>query len=136
MIINSMDELSKVVDIIKPYCQKNMVILLNGDLGAGKTTFTKKLLKQLGVKELVNSPTFVIMNQYEIKDFKINHVDAYRLNKDEEVELYLEHFYESLNIIEWSENLNIDYGLYFKIIKINIKIIDENKREFIIEGIE
>jgi tRNA threonylcarbamoyladenosine biosynthesis protein TsaE len=76
-------------------------LLLKGGLGAGKTTFTKFLLKELGVQERVTSPTFVIMNQYVgDNDLTINHVDAYRLNNDSELEMYLDEFESSFNIIE------------------------------------
>ncbi|QBQ07397.1 tRNA threonylcarbamoyladenosine biosynthesis protein TsaE [Spiroplasma gladiatoris] len=133
MIINSIDEIDQIINNVLPYCNKNTAILLDGDLGAGKTTFTKYLLKKLGVKQIVNSPTFVIMNQYQCKDLTINHVDAYRLNKNEEVEMYLEQFFDALNIIEWSNNLDINYEQHFKIIKISIKIIKEDIREFKVE---
>ncbi|SYV96410.1 ATPase or kinase, partial [Mycoplasma putrefaciens] len=76
-------------------------LLLNGGLGSGKTAFTKSLLKELGVKENISSPTFVILNQYQTNDFKINHVDAYRLNNDSEIDMYLDEFDNSINIIEW-----------------------------------
>ncbi|QGS51621.1 tRNA (adenosine(37)-N6)-threonylcarbamoyltransferase complex ATPase subunit type 1 TsaE [Spiroplasma tabanidicola] len=135
MIINSLEEINKVVNLMVPYCKKNVAILLSGDLGAGKTTFTKRLLKKLGVNEVVNSPTFVIMNQYKVNNLNINHVDAYRLNENEESDMYLEQFYNALNIIEWSDNLNIKYEQYFKIIKISIKIVNENVRKFVIEGV-
>ncbi|WP_434341857.1 tRNA (adenosine(37)-N6)-threonylcarbamoyltransferase complex ATPase subunit type 1 TsaE [Mycoplasma putrefaciens] len=106
-------------------------LLLNGDLGSGKTAFTKSLLKELGVKENISSPTFVILNQYQTNDFKINHVDAYRLNNDSEIDMYLDEFDNSINIIEWYENLSLDFSSANKI-TITIKIIDENKRIFIL----
>ncbi|AGJ90572.1 tRNA (adenosine(37)-N6)-threonylcarbamoyltransferase complex ATPase subunit type 1 TsaE [Mycoplasma putrefaciens] len=106
-------------------------LLLNGDLGSGKTAFTKSLLKELGVKENISSPTFVILNQYQTNDFKINHVDAYRLNNDSEIDMYLDEFDNSINIIEWYENLSLDFSNTNKI-TITIKIIDENKRIFIL----
>ncbi|AEM68944.1 tRNA (adenosine(37)-N6)-threonylcarbamoyltransferase complex ATPase subunit type 1 TsaE [Mycoplasma putrefaciens] len=106
-------------------------LLLNGGLGSGKTAFTKSLLKELGVKENISSPTFVILNQYQTNDFKINHVDAYRLNNDSEIDMYLDEFDNSINIIEWYENLSLDFSNTNKI-TITIKIIDENKRIFIL----
>ncbi|WP_026389610.1 tRNA (adenosine(37)-N6)-threonylcarbamoyltransferase complex ATPase subunit type 1 TsaE [[Acholeplasma] multilocale] len=107
-------------------------LLLNGDLGAGKTTFTKQLLLELGVTDRVSSPTFVIMNQYQTDEKNINHVDAYRLSNDSEIDMYLDEFEDSLNIVEWYENMDLPLDDY-EWIKIDIKIIDEDKRKFVIE---
>ncbi|AME13580.1 type II/IV secretion system family protein [Mycoplasma mycoides subsp. mycoides] len=71
------------------------------------------------------------MNQYFIDDLKINHMDAYRLNNDSEIEMYLDEFLDGLNIIEWYENLDLDLNAINKLI-IEIKIIDENQRLFFI----
>jgi len=60
------------------------VVLLGGDLGAGKTTFTKAVLKNLGVKGEITSPTFTIMKEYNSKKFKIYHFDMYRLSSGQE----------------------------------------------------
>ncbi len=65
----------------------SLVIALQGDLGAGKTTFTQELAKHLGVTESVTSPTFTIMKQYELEteNFdKLVHIDAYRFESEEE----------------------------------------------------
>lgn len=108
-------------------------LLLSGDLGAGKTTFSKFLLAELGVTERVTSPTFVIMNQYQGDNgLKINHVDAYRLSNDSELEMYLDEFEGSLNIIEWYENLSLNLN-DIKYIKIDIQMIDQNRRKVILE---
>ncbi len=112
------------------------VVLLNGDLGAGKTTFTREVLKALGVKGEVTSPTFTIMREYHTKKFDIYHFDMYRICDASEVsEFGLEDYIysgsaRSLVFIEWSEN--IKKILKGKFIEINISIIDENSRKFII----
>ncbi|WP_339024286.1 tRNA (adenosine(37)-N6)-threonylcarbamoyltransferase complex ATPase subunit type 1 TsaE [Spiroplasma endosymbiont of Agriotes lineatus] len=82
-------------------------ILLQGTLGTGKTTFTRYLANALQISEVVNSPTFVIMNEYVIpkQSFKLIHMDAYRLNNNEDLEMYEEAFNNNLNIIEWYENV-------------------------------
>ena len=88
------------------------LIALSGDLGAGKTTLTQEIARQLGVKENVISPTFVIMKKYEVVDdtFKyLVHIDAYRLEKDEELlKLGWKEILEDKNnlvIIEWPESV-------------------------------
>ena len=65
----------KLASLIKP----GMLITLSGDLGAGKTTFTKYLGKGLGVKKTINSPTFTILKIYQGASMPVYHIDAYRL---------------------------------------------------------
>ncbi|QVK07117.1 tRNA (adenosine(37)-N6)-threonylcarbamoyltransferase complex ATPase subunit type 1 TsaE [Mycoplasma mycoides] len=132
--VNNLEQTYKIAKKIKKIIQNQKIpfyILLKGDLGAGKTTFTKALLEQFNIKDNITSPSFVIMNQYFIGDLKINHMDAYRLNNDSEIEMYLDEFLDGLNIIEWYENLDLDLNAINKLI-IEIKIIDENQRLFFI----
>jgi tRNA threonylcarbamoyladenosine biosynthesis protein TsaE len=106
------------------------VVLLNGDLGAGKTTFTQFVFKALGVKDVVSSPTFAILKSYEGK-FKLHHFDTYRITYDEAIEAgFDEIFFEkdSVIFVEWSEN--IAPLLPEKVVKVNIKYLNENEREF------
>ena len=113
-------------------------ILLFGDMGAGKTTFTKSLLKALGVKSTVTSPTFTIVNQYNVKGGKINHFDMYRLEDESEaIEIGLEEMLndkQSINIVEWPQKAS--YILPHNCIHVSINILGENEREFLVEGID
>ncbi|WP_031543336.1 tRNA (adenosine(37)-N6)-threonylcarbamoyltransferase complex ATPase subunit type 1 TsaE [Mesoplasma photuris] len=134
-ISNSLEDTKKIAEEI---CEelKNMqtpfYILMSGDLGAGKTTFSKQLIKLLGVDEVVTSPTFVIMNQYTSKSgLTINHMDAYRLKNDSELDMYLDEFENSINIIEWYENIDLESNINY--LKIDIKNIGDHNREFTIE---
>ena len=83
---------------------KGDIILLYGELGAGKTFFVNKLCKFLNVKSIVNSPSYVLLNEYE-GQFNVYHYDLYRLSTQEEaIELgILERFSEGITIIEWPE---------------------------------
>ena len=106
------------------------VVLLNGDLGAGKTTFTQFVFSALGVKEVVNSPTFAILKSYQGK-FTLHHFDTYRITYEEAIEAGFDEIFEekdSIIFVEWSEN--IAPLLPEKVIKINIKHLSENEREF------
>ncbi|OAB46342.1 tRNA (adenosine(37)-N6)-threonylcarbamoyltransferase complex ATPase subunit type 1 TsaE [Paenibacillus glacialis] len=80
------------------------VIGLDGDLGAGKTAFSQLFAKYLGVKGIVNSPTFTIIKEYEGR-LPFYHMDVYRLSMDEADELGLdEYFYgEGVSLVEWSQ---------------------------------
>ena len=105
------------------------IIFLNGDLGAGKTTFVKGVAKALGIKQNVTSPTFTLLKTYEAKDFTLVHVDAYRLEGSsfEELEEYLSN--DNVIFIEWSNYLKSTDFLKNHL-DINIKYISKNVREF------
>lgn len=83
----------------------NMVITMNGNLGAGKTTITKGIGKTMGIKRVINSPTFTIMKIYE-GILNLYHLDVYRIeNSDSDFELE-EYFYMGgVSVIEWSNNI-------------------------------
>ena len=103
------------------------VVLLSGDLGAGKTAFTKGVAKYFGIEEGVTSPTYAYLNVYG--DF-IYHYDCYRLSCGEDAErLGLTDYFGGKNIclIEWSEN--IKDVLPKKVKTVKIEKIDENKRK-------
>ena len=87
----------------------NKMLLFYGDLGVGKTTLIKEIAKQLGVKEVINSPTFSLVNEYEIKDDKVYHFDFYRINNEEEaMDIGIEEYFFSSywNLIEWPQNVS------------------------------
>lgn len=111
-----------------------VVVALEGDLGSGKTAFSQEVGKILGVRENMQSPTFVIEKIYSIdfKNFKhLIHIDAYRLEKESELlhlgweELVKEK--ENLILIEWPENVSKIIPKSAK--RISFKFIDETTRE-------
>ena len=134
VIVNNLTETTKLAKKFVKVLVGGEVILLGGDLGAGKTTFTKAVLKSLGVKDDITSPTFTIMKEYDSKKFKIYHFDMYRMSSGQEAkEFGLEDYIYSRDkraivFIEWPENikdiLNGDF------IKIDISLIDGDKRKF------
>ncbi len=115
------------------------VVFLSGDLGSGKTTFTKKLCEYLGLNVEIHSPTFVILKKYDfnILDFKkLIHIDAYRLNSFEDLKKikFDEYLKEKNNLIfiEWpnivaDENLIADIEIFFE--------YGNNEQDRIITGI-
>ena len=106
----SLKELDTIAShIIEKATSKTLIF--NGEMGVGKTTLIKALVKQLGCKDVVNSPTFSIVNEYEINnsDILIYHFDLYRLNDIEEaynfgIEDYL--YSNHWVIIEWPDVIN------------------------------
>ena len=86
------------------------IISLIGDLGSGKTTFTKGFAKQMGIKDHVASPTFKLISEYNGEKYKLNHIDAYRMNGPKDFlniggEEYLL-TKKNITIIEWGDLLN------------------------------
>lgn len=98
-----------------------MAILLNGNLGAGKTALSQAIITGLGITENVTSPTFSLMNSYRINGNNIYHFDLYRLEDVQELDGigFYEYSKEGLSIIEWAD-----------------KFIDEMPRKNIIINIE
>ena len=126
-ISNSQAETEKFAEsyakTLKPYD----VVLLDGDMGAGKTHFAKGIAKGLGVQEEVTSPTYAYMNDY---DGVLFHYDCYRIESVEQAEnLGLADYFDmgGICLIEWSQN--IAPLLPKRVKRVIIKKIDENTRE-------
>ncbi|MCM1306283.1 MAG: tRNA (adenosine(37)-N6)-threonylcarbamoyltransferase complex ATPase subunit type 1 TsaE [Bacteroides sp.] len=109
--VKTVEQTYALADKIAKTLDGGEIILLNGDLGAGKTTFTKGLAKSLGVAEEVTSPTFTILNVYESGRIKLNHLDMYRVESaDELAELGIEDCFDddAVTVIEWNKFENLD----------------------------
>lgn len=100
------------------------VIVLNGDLGSGKTKFTEGILKYFGLENEISSPTFTIVNEYNAENFNIYHFDVYRFSDSSE--FYAiggeDYFSQGLCIIEWGSL--ISDALPNEYIEINFEKID------------
>lgn len=115
----------KLAELVEP----QYTITLEGDLGAGKTTFTQSFAKGLGIKRTVNSPTFTIMKQYEGR-MPLNHLDVYRLEGSDEDLGWDEIFYgDAVTVVEWAHL--IEEELPKERLAIEITRIDETSRKFI-----
>ena len=107
------------------------VLILEGDLGAGKTTFTKGLAKGLGVKRVVNSPTFNIIKEYKGK-IPLYHMDVYRLAESEEDLGFDEYFYgEGVTVVEWAHL--IEQFLPESLLKISLFHTGDDTRRIVLE---
>ncbi len=105
----------------------NMVICLKGDLGSGKTVFTKGFAKAMEVKEEVTSPTFTIIKEYTSGEMPLYHMDVYRLDGNVEGLGIEEYFTKGgVTIIEWADTI-ADH-LPEERLDIKFKVIDENQR--------
>lgn|SRR5690554_4536616 len=115
---------SKLAQLLRP----NSVITLTGDLGVGKTTFTKGLGEALGIKRTINSPTFTIVKSYHA-EIPLHHIDAYRLEDSEEDIGFDDYFSDqAITVIEWPQF--IDSFLPKERLEISIERLDEESRLF------
>ena len=131
-VVNSPEETYRIGERIGENLSKGQIVTLSGDLGAGKTVITKGILNSLGYKGEVTSPTYTIMNVYELPDYSVYHYDAYRLASFED--LYDVGFWdyrdEGISIVEWAPN--VFENTPKNTVKIEIKRKDEEsltKRE-------
>ena len=133
-ITNSPAETEAVGAALAAVLQPGAVIAYRGDLGAGKTAFTRGLARGLGVKESVTSPTYTIVNEYLSGSMPLFHFDMYRLGSEDELfdigwEDYLER--GGVCAVEWSEN--VADAMEGAII-VTIEKLDEDSRRITIEG--
>lgn len=108
----------------------NMIICLDGELGSGKTMFTKGIATALGIEETITSPTFTIIKEYN-GELPLYHMDVYRLDGNTDG-VGIEEYYDKggIVVIEWAET--IKDILPNEYLHIKFKVIDENKRNLII----
>jgi len=132
-ITKSTEETKKLAIELAKKTKKGSVLALYGDLGSGKTTFTRFFVEALGLKNRVQSPTFVVARKYGY----VNHVDLYRLTSEEEArDIGIEEMLVDKNmitLIEWPEIIN--NLLPEDSVKIYFEYIDKNTRKITIENL-
>lgn len=130
LITNSPEETFLYGEKLGKTCQGGEVILLSGNLGAGKTCLTQGIAKGLGVKGKVNSPTFNIMKIYKIKIGTLCHIDAYRLTSGHDLRMIGIDDYlgkkDTVVVIEWAEKVKSIWPK--NKIKIEIKNIKDGRK--------
>lgn len=109
----------------------NMIICLNGELGSGKTMFTKGIANALGIEETITSPTFTIIKEYESGEMPLYHMDVYRLDGETDG-VGIEDYYKKggIVVIEWANT--IKHILPKERLDIKFIVTDENKRVLIL----
>ncbi len=129
--INSLTELPKVAQSLISYAGESSFFIFEGDMGAGKTTFIKTFCEVLGVKDVVSSPTFSIVNEYVGNSGPIYHFDFYRLKSVREAYDigYEEYFYSgAICLIEWPSK--VEELLPDEYVKVQITVTDAEQRTF------
>ena len=132
-LIYKLSELKKASNFVLKNVNHD-IILITGEVGTGKTTLIKEYCKLIGVEEIVNSPTYTLINEYQNKRGKIVHMDLYRvkdINEINELGLF-EYLENNIVIIEWHEiilkMIDIKYSM------INITFINEKERKLSINN--
>lgn len=120
LTVEGLDEMKQLAESIAAVLQPGDVLLLEGDLGAGKTTFTQFLAQALGVTKQVNSPTFTIIKEYNGR-LPLYHMDVYRLGEETEEDLgFDEYFYgEGITVVEWAHFIDSQLPLEWLQIQLN-----------------
>lgn len=129
--INNLAELGSVAKALLNFAEDQKIIIFEGEMGAGKTTFIKALCEALGVEDTVSSPTFSIVNEYAAAGTVIYHFDFYRIkNLQEAYDIgYEEYFYSGdLCLIEWPER--VEELLPESYIKVTITVLSPDQRAF------
>ncbi|USK28870.1 tRNA (adenosine(37)-N6)-threonylcarbamoyltransferase complex ATPase subunit type 1 TsaE [Bacillus sp. CMF21] len=131
---NSPDETTKLAVRLGKLVKPGDVITLEGDLGAGKTAFTKGLAKGMGIRKNVNSPTFTIMKEYRDGRLPLYHMDVYRMDDSDE-DLGFDEFFEGegVTVVEWAHL--IQEQLPPDRLGIRILRVEDESREIIFEPI-
>ena len=129
--INNLSELSTVAEKLLYFANGEKFFIFDGEMAAGKTTFIKSFCEVLGVKVVVSSPTFSIVNEYESLNCTVYHFDFYRLkNLREAYDIgYEDYFYSGAYcLIEWPSK--VEELLPEKYTKVEIEILGETERKF------
>ncbi|MTT30837.1 tRNA (adenosine(37)-N6)-threonylcarbamoyltransferase complex ATPase subunit type 1 TsaE [Terrilactibacillus sp. BCM23-1] len=128
-ILSSPEETQRFGKRLAEFLQAGDVLTLSGDLGAGKTTFTKGLAVGLGITKLVNSPTYTIVKEYTGR-LPLYHMDVYRITDEEDIGLDDYFDGSGVVVVEWSEN--IKSLIPDQHLEIQIERLNENQRKIIL----
>ena len=127
--VNGLADLEKAALQISSFAAEERIFIFEGEMGAGKTTLIKVLARVMGVQEVVTSPTFSIVNEYDANGEPLYHFDFYRIkNIQEAYDIGYEEYFYSGNrcFIEWPEKIETLIPEHH--IKIQIQIKNENDR--------
>lgn len=131
--LNATENLAtRIAEVIVP----NFIVSLNGNLGAGKTTLTRAILRAIGITGSIKSPTFTLVEPYQLESYTVYHFDLYRFSDPEEwFEAGFDEYFNDpqISFIEWAEKAEglippIDW-------QINIKFLNDERRELIINAL-
>ncbi len=129
--VKDLSDLPQVASELLEFASKERIFIFEGEMGAGKTTFIKSFCKTLGIEDVVSSPTYSIVNEYESQNGPVFHFDFYRIKDIQEAyDLgYEEYFYGGgICLIEWPERVAELLPDHF--VKVEISVSEGNERIF------
>ncbi|MGM9940642.1 MAG: tRNA (adenosine(37)-N6)-threonylcarbamoyltransferase complex ATPase subunit type 1 TsaE [Bulleidia sp.] len=132
VISKSLDETHQLGEKLGRYAKENMVFLLDGDLGAGKTALTQGIARGLGIRRTITSPTFTIQKIYH-GNMDLYHIDAYRLEGAQQDLGFDEFFYDDgLTVIEWAQF--VPYLIPDTYLNVSVTLDEEGNRRFVMSA--
>jgi len=132
--VDGPENLSGVARQVLDFAGNEKIFLFYGEMGSGKTTLIKAICRELGIGDLVSSPTFSIVNEYASPQGPVYHFDFYRLkNETEALDIgYEDYIYSGCYcFIEWPEKINT--FLPEKVCRVNIKVETDNRRKISVQ---
>lgn len=129
MILSSLEDTEKIAEIIGQSAQPGDVLVLTGELGAGKTTLTKGIALGLGIQQMIKSPTYTIIREYDQGWMPLYHMDVYRIG-DAGGDLGLDEYFEGdgLSVVEWGNLLEESIPEDYLELILEKDNFDENRR--------
>ncbi|MHB8871092.1 MAG: tRNA (adenosine(37)-N6)-threonylcarbamoyltransferase complex ATPase subunit type 1 TsaE [Candidatus Doudnabacteria bacterium] len=138
--IQNLKELQKLAKALAKTLKGGEILALSGELGAGKTTFTKLLFKELGIKSRIVSPTFILMVPYIHNGKTYYHLDLYRTNSPKEVQgLGIEELWGKKNnifVIEWAERIKKYLPKKTVFLKLEVVSVKTGERKITIKNVK
>lgn len=136
LIINNAEEMMELGKTLAQQVCSGDVLLLDGDLGAGKTTFTKGLALGLGIKRNIKSPTFTLIREYRDGKLPLYHMDMYRLEETGAGDIGLDDYFngDGVCVIEWSQFIDDELPSQYLIMHILKDENDFDKRYVTLEA--
>lgn len=130
IITTNEQDTKKIANTLATLLEPSMTILLEGQLGAGKTTFTKGIAEGLGISRVIKSPTYTLIKEYTDGELPLYHMDLYRLEDAEDEDLGLEEYFygEGITIVEWGSFMKEDLPDEYLLIEIKV-LNDSEQRE-------
>lgn len=130
LLVLNEQELLQLACLVAEHLKPNMTLLLDGELGAGKTTFTKGLAIGLNINDLIKSPTYTFVKEYNNGKLPLYHMDVYRLEDVGGEGLGFEEYFErdGVCVVEWSQFIEEQLPLDFLIVHIERVLDNENAR--------
>lgn len=134
IVVHNEEETKALGEWIGEHIEPGTTVVLSGDLGTGKTTFSKGLAKGLGIEQMIKSPTYTLIREYETGRLPLYHMDVYRLEEGGS-DLGLDEYFDSdgVSLVEWGDL--IEDELPIQRFHITLQRLDDTTRQLTIEGL-